>query len=461
MVILMDTLNFGIVFPLLPSIAETFGADATQVGSLATAYSVAQVLFTPILGKASDRFGRRPVLLIAVFGTMLSAAVTGLAWNFYILLLARAVNGASGGTAGIANAYVADVTTPEEKAVYISYLSAANSIGIILGPALGGVLSHLGFSVACYASTALSAVNLIAALAFLTESRVPLARGAAVALNPNGAMQTGGEENSGRPLISHSAPSIPWSAGLLYGAGFLFMLGFAAFESVTGYFLMDVYFHGNATKSGQFYGMIFVIAGFTMFLVAVFVYKPLLKVAGERGIVCIGLFFRTAGFLGMAHSPTPLLFGIYTSIQVGGSNLIMPTTSAMLTTLCSKEIYGRALGYQQAFQAVARVFAPIIFGYMYDNVDHYISFYVCAISGVFAAGLILAVPKAGYSATTTFEDVVANVETLQRQQSMPPSLDNTPLHGQLVRQVSGGFEAGSARTPTRFSRQGSETLCTA
>ncbi|CAE8697013.1 unnamed protein product [Polarella glacialis] len=98
---------------------------------------------------------------------------------------------------------------------------------------------------------------------------------------------------------------------------------------------------------------------------------------------------------------------------------------------------------------------------MYDNVDHYISFYVCAISGVFAAGLILAVPKAGYSATTTFEDVVANVETLQRQQSMPPSLDNTPLHGQLVRQVSGGFEAGSARTPTRFSRQGSETLCTA
>ncbi|CAE8612442.1 unnamed protein product, partial [Polarella glacialis] len=136
MVILMDTLNFGIVFPLLPSIAETFGADATQVGSLATAYSVAQVLFTPILGKASDRFGRRPVLLIAVFGTMLSAAVTGLAWNFYILLLARAVNGASGGTAGIANAYIADVTTPEEKAVYISYLSAANSIGIILGPAL-------------------------------------------------------------------------------------------------------------------------------------------------------------------------------------------------------------------------------------------------------------------------------------------------------------------------------------
>jgi len=436
----MDTLNFGIVFPLLPSIAEHFGANAAQVGSLATAFSVAQVIFTPILGKSSDRFGRRIVLLIAIFGTAASAALTGFAWSFPVLLAARAINGAAGGTAGIANAYIADVTTGDEKAVYISYLSAANSIGIIIGPAIGGVLSHLGFSTACYVSAALSSLNFVIGIFFLTDSRRNPADHEAASAALTGSVQ---ETSIGRPKI-------PWSAGLLYGAGFLFMLGFAAFESVTGYFLMDTYFPNDATTSGQFYGLIFVIAGVTMFLVAVFIYKPLLRVCGERLTVIIGCLFRAAGFVGMALAPTPVFFGLAVVIQVGGANLIMPTTSSMLTPLCSKEIYGTALGYQQAAQAIGRIFAPIVFGYLYDQISHYISFYINAVTGVLGTLLILAVPKTPAASAPTLEDVWTNVERFERQQSIPPSLDNTPLHGRMASQASErlarAFSAGSDRS---------------
>ncbi|CAE7213781.1 tetA [Symbiodinium natans] len=464
LVVLLDMLNFGIVFPLLPSIAEHFGADATAVGSLATAFSVAQVVFTPILGRASDSFGRRPVLLVAVFGTMVSTAMTGFAWSFPMIVAARAINGASGGTVGIANAYIADATTGEEKSVYISYLQACNSIGIIIGPALGGVLSHLGFSVACYVSAGLSAINLVVGMVFLTEAkpRGNQAREAAASLTAaeGGAAQGEGatgtqvaaEEDRGESAsrlqarqssVDTGLDYIPWSAGLLFGAGFLFMLGFASFESVTGYYLMDTYYANDPNPqvvSGQFYGALFTVAGVTMFLTAVFVYKPLLRIFGENITIILGGIFRTLGFVGMAWAPTPFWFAVCAVFQVSGGNLISPTTSSLLTTICSKKIYGRALGYQQAFQSIARIFAPMIFGYLYDHYDKRITFWINAGTNVLAVPMIICVPRPRQE--PAFEVVDANVTCMERQTSVPPSLDGTAHHPTLRRQLSGKTEQG-------------------
>ncbi|CAE7515632.1 tetA [Symbiodinium sp. CCMP2592] len=459
LVVLMDMVNFGIVFPLLPAIAEHFGADATAVGSLATAFSVAQVVFTPLLGRASDRYGRRPVLLIAVFGTMISTAMTGFAWSFPMIVAARAINGASGGTVGIANAYIADATTSEEKSVYISYLQACNSIGIIVGPALGGLLSHLGFSVACYVSAGLSGLNLVIGVIFLTEAkpRGNQAREAAASLTAaeggtardeegtaGAGTQVAAEESRGAGASRLQARQssadtgldyIPWSAGLLFGAGFLFMLGFASFESVTGYYLMDMYYPGDQVASGQFYGALFTVAGVTMFLVAVFVYKPMLKCFGENLTIVIGGVFRTLGFVGMALAPSPFWFAVSAVFQVSGGNLISPTTSSLLTTICSKNIYGRALGYQQAFQAIARIFAPMIFGYLYDHYDKRITFWINAGTNVLAVPMIICVPRPREE--PTFEVVDANVSCMERQTSVPPSLDGREHHPTLRRQLSG------------------------
>mmetsp|Transcript_69157 Transcript_69157/g.109152 ORF Transcript_69157/g.109152 Transcript_69157/m.109152 type:complete len:501 (+) Transcript_69157:73-1575(+) len=469
LIVLMDMLNFGIVFPLLPSIAEEFNANAMQVGSLATFFSVAQVLFTPILGWASDKYGRRPVLLIAIAGTTASTALTGCAWNFAIMCVARAVNGASGGTVGIANAYIADVTNAVEKPTYISYLQACNSVGIIIGPALGGSLAHFGFAVPCYVSAALSGLNLIVAMLFLTEPRShrELAANLAHAAPEEGAVEgttgAGVHDNAARAAgntqlaarassVDTGLDYIPCSAGLLFAAGFLFMLGFASFESVTGYYLLDELFKGkyaNPTQaSGQFYGLLFTLAGIGMLLTALFVYKPMLGCIGEFPTVAVGGVLRFLGFIFMSFAKTPVTFAAACICQVVGGNLISPTTSSLLTTICSKKIYGRALGYQQSFQSVARIFAPTIFGYLYDQFDHRLTFWINAGTTVIAVPLILMVPRP--RSNMDVEEVEENIERMERQKSVPgvpPSLDGAN-HGTLRRQLSGvGQDApGSGQT---------------
>mmetsp|Transcript_22809 Transcript_22809/g.46926 ORF Transcript_22809/g.46926 Transcript_22809/m.46926 type:complete len:263 (-) Transcript_22809:225-1013(-) len=157
-----------------------------------------------------------------------------------MIVAARAINGASGGTVGIANAYIADATTSEEKSVYISYLQACNSIGIIVGPALGGVLSHLGFSVACYVSAGLSGLNLVIGVTFLTEAKprgnqareagasLTAAKGGTAQDEEGAGTQVAAEESRGAAASRLQARQtsadtgldyIPWSAGLLFGAG--------------------------------------------------------------------------------------------------------------------------------------------------------------------------------------------------------------------------------------------------
>eukprot|EP00490_Sorites_sp_Unknown_P004406 CAMPEP_0114687608 /NCGR_PEP_ID=MMETSP0191-20121206/62686_1 /TAXON_ID=126664 /ORGANISM="Sorites sp." /LENGTH=486 /DNA_ID=CAMNT_0001974337 /DNA_START=29 /DNA_END=1489 /DNA_ORIENTATION=+ len=443
LIVLMDMLNFGIVFPLLPSIAEEFNANAMQVGSLATFFSVAQVLFTPILGWASDKYGRRPVLLIAIAGTTASTVLTGAAWNFAIMCVARAIKGASGGTVGIANAYIADVTNAVEKPTYISYLQACNSVGIIVGPALGGALAKWGFALPCYVSAVLSGLNFIVAMTHAGPEE-----GAAEGTTGSG-IQENAARASGNARLTTRATSIdagldyiPWSAGLLFAAGFLFMLGFASFESVTGYYLLDTLYKGkgyvNPTEaSGQFYGILFTVAGFAMLLTALLVYKPMLGCIGEFPTVAVGGVLRCGGFMFMSFAQTPVQFAAAAILQVIGGNLISPTTSSLLTTICSKRIYGKALGYQQSCQSIARIFAPTIFGYLYDHYDHRLTFWINAGTSVIAVPLILCVPRPNTTMDT--QEVEQNIERLERQKSVPgvpPSLDGAN-HGTLRRQVSG------------------------
>jgi len=479
LIVLMDMLNFGIVFPLLPTIANHFHVKAMEVGYLATFFSVAQVLFTPVLGWASDKYGRRPVLLIAIAGTTASTLMTGMANSYVIMCVARAINGASGGTVGIANAYIADVTNSVEKPTYISYLQACNSIGIIVGPALGGALSHYGFRVPCYVSAALSGINLIVAMLFLTEPRNhrEIAASLTHAAPEEGAVEgttgAGVQDNAARAAgntqfsaatrassVDTGVDYIPCSAGLLFGAGFLFMLGFASFESVTGYYLLDIVYRDYkdpATASGQFYGLLFTLAGIGMLLTALFVYKPLLGCIGEFPTVALGGVLRFAGFLLMSFAATPVEFAAAAIIQVVGGNLISPTTSSLLTTICSKRIYGKALGYQQSFQSVARIFAPTIFGYLYDHYDPRLTFWINAGTTVIAAPMILMVPRP--RTVMDVQEVEENIDRLERQKSVPgvpPSLDGAN-HGTLRRQLSGTLATPSASPNTQSLQRVAES----
>ena len=169
--VFLDLVGFGIILPLLPFYAEAFGATGIWVGAILTAYSAAQLAGASLLGRLSDRVGRRPVLLMSLAGSAASLLLCGLARSLWLLLAARALAGLFGGSIAAAQAYIADVTTPGERARYMGLLGASIGLGFVFGPALGSALARFGFGAAAFAAAALAAANLLFALFRLPETR--------------------------------------------------------------------------------------------------------------------------------------------------------------------------------------------------------------------------------------------------------------------------------------------------
>src|SRR5438477_8996428 len=188
--VFLDLVGFGIIIPFLAYYVESFGARAAVVGLLMSSYSLAQFVFAPVWGRVADRVGRRPILLLGLLGSVAGYTLFGLAGTLSLLFVGRILMGIFGATIPTAQAAVADVTRPEDRARGMGLIGAAIGLGFILGPALGGVLSNLSgvihaplfdrnpYALPCLASAALAALNLIAAAFFLPESLARERRGA-------------------------------------------------------------------------------------------------------------------------------------------------------------------------------------------------------------------------------------------------------------------------------------------
>ena len=168
--VFLDLVGFGIVIPVLPLYAERFGASPFVVGCLLGIYSAMQCLFAPLLGRLSDRIGRRPVLLVSVIGTSAGFLLMGLANSLWLLFLARVIDGVTGGNISTAQAYIADITPPEERSRGMGLIGAAFGLGFIFGPAIGGLLSHVSLGAPFIFAACLAAANALAIYWFLPES---------------------------------------------------------------------------------------------------------------------------------------------------------------------------------------------------------------------------------------------------------------------------------------------------
>jgi len=169
--VFIDLLGFGIVIPFLPMYAEHMHVAAAGIGLILASYSLMQFLFAPILGRISDHIGRRPVIMLGLFGSSLGYLIYGLASSFFWLLLSRAVHGACAGTVSTAQAYVADTTTESERAHGMGIIGAAFGLGFVLGPALGGLLGHSSLRTPAFFAAALTFANLIFAALRLFRRR--------------------------------------------------------------------------------------------------------------------------------------------------------------------------------------------------------------------------------------------------------------------------------------------------
>jgi DHA1 family tetracycline resistance protein-like MFS transporter len=341
-IVLIDLIGFTIVMPLLPRFAAAYHFSGFQIGLLMAAYPMLQLVAGPILGRLSDRFGRRPLLVISQAGTALSFLILGLAENFPMMLLGRMLDGASGGNILVAQAYVADVTKPEQRARSLGLIGAAFGIGFVLGPLVCALLLTLPVAAAWrlrvpfLVAAGFSTVAWLLVVFRLPESRPGEGRGRVAA-----------RVVSWRGLVKTvSAPRI----GALVGVAALAVLAFSALEGSFSLFLRD---RLNWSAEDAAFGFAFL--GLISALVQGGLIRWLVPRFGEARLIVAGLALLAIGLplLGLSSSRSTLLA---TALIVGvGHGLASPSLQGLLSRWTPPDDQGAVFGTLSAAQTLARM----------------------------------------------------------------------------------------------------------
>jgi DHA1 family tetracycline resistance protein-like MFS transporter len=345
--VFVDLLGFGIILPLLPFYAERFGATGLWVGAILTAYSGAQLVGASFLGRLSDRIGRRPVLLLSLAGSAVSLFLSGLAHALWPLLLARALAGLFGGSIAAAQAYVADVTAPEERAKYMGLLGASIGLGFVFGPALGAGLARFGFGAAAFVAAGIAALNLVLAFFLLTETRAPERR----------------RDSHSRIDWSHLADALHNASLRRYlGATFLITLGFVAMEA-TFALLGEARFGLNGSRLG----IVFTYVGVVMVIVQGGLVGRLAPRFGERALAVTGALLLAVSLGSLPFAPSLSGALALLGVLAAGQGLTSPMLSTLISRASGKDEQGGLLGLGQSLTAAARAVGPIAAGWLYDR----------------------------------------------------------------------------------------------
>ncbi|MCX6107080.1 MAG: MFS transporter [Proteobacteria bacterium] len=371
--VFIDLLGFGIILPLLPFYAVQFGASGLWVGILGTAYSAAQFAGAPIIGRLSDKYGRRPVLIAALFGSVVSLTIAGFATNLYLLITARALAGLFGGSIAAAQAYVADVTTPAERSKYMGLLGASIGMGFVFGPAIGASLSGFGFGTAALVAAAIAAVNLVAALFLLKESRTV-----------SGAESRRAFAFAG---LRHALQNDAIRSVL--AATFLCTLAFVAME--TTYALLGSRRFGLTPHA---LGYVFTYIGIVVVIVQGGLIGRVVKIWGERRVAMVGAVIMMSGLIAVAMAPTLTWSIASLGLLSAGQAFTSPTLATMLSRCANRDEQGGVLGLSQSLAAAARGIMPVMAGWLFDfhaALPYLVGATVCFL----AAGIIGAAGSAG------------------------------------------------------------------
>ena len=369
----VDMLGYAMVFPLLPLYALRLQASPTVIGLMVASFSVAQVAASPLWGRLSDRFGRRPALLVSLSGSCLAFLVFAFADSIAMLFLSRIVQGASGGTTSVMQAYIGDSVEPRERAKALGWLSAATNTGVMIGPVVGSAVWLLGPQTPGLLAAGLCFVNLVCAWKLLPESKAPAAKSTAA-----------GERRSISAMVWETLRHPGKEASELIWIYAVAMTAFSSMTAVLALFLRERFGLDEAHI-----GYIFPILGAVSVFMRAGILGTLVSRFGEVRLMRAGALLLA---LGLAAFPLPKQLAAFIPVMLLvpiGTALLFPATSALLTQRCERTELGQVMGVQQAFGGIARIVGPIWAGAAFENLGPGVPFEVAGVV-VFGVSLLAA-----------------------------------------------------------------------
>src|SRR5258705_1385226 len=373
----VDMLGLLMIIPLLPFYVQSLGGSGfkflwwhlgigTIMGFIVASFTLAQLLSAPMWGRFSDRVGRRPTLLIALGASAIAYLIFGFAHSLLLLFLSRLVQGAGGGTVGVIQAYVADSTDPKDRARAFGWLSATTNLGVALGPVLGSfaitlgkydllpgpATLQMGRSAPGIFAAALCILNMIFAARYLTESRVV-----------NEPAKEGEENRTSLQAIwrvmSHSSEP---ASRLIW----IYAIAIGAFQG--SFSVLALFLNARFQVTEQTIGYFFMYVGSISVFTRVLLLGRMVDWLGEANLSRLGLVLLTAGVVGMPLSRNLWMLAIAVALIPLGTAFTFPCVTALLSRVIQPRERGLYMGMQQTYGGVARILAPLFFGWAFDSI---------------------------------------------------------------------------------------------
>jgi DHA1 family multidrug resistance protein-like MFS transporter len=354
------TLGFGLVIPIIPFYMESMGAGGTELGLLVASYAIMRLFFGPIWGSISDRIGRKPVMIIGIFGYAITMLFFGLANQLWMLFAARSLSGIlSSATSPTTMAYISDSTPEKERSGGMGIIGAAMGIGTIIGPGIGGILAKQSLSFPFYIAAAIAMIAMLLIILFLPESLSP-------------------ENRKNKPEKIQIFPvraiglSFKTPLGFLLFLAFLISLAGATFSGIFGLYAFNKFSFGPQEVGAVLMGMAIISAAAQGLLTGI-----LTKILGDTALIKIALCGTSIGLLFIIFSSTSL----HLYLSLGLFILMLSILSPTINALTSKQIIfepGMTMGLSNSFISLGRIVGPGTAGFLYDY-NHELPYLLCAI----------------------------------------------------------------------------------